>query len=229
MDREKYSEEKEEKIYTYINSNIKTNITPNIISFIEEITLKCYELMCNKLRSTINFISDNNIIIVYVTNIRQKNICIYLYKDNEEIGRFEISNFGEINNMSIYVDDENNIYRNKGLSRLMIASMIYVLKYEIKNFSNLILHSGVLLHIDADSSEGFWSSIGMEETRLYKRRDRGYEKDITLGQLEKWCFGNVGVLFTFGGNQNKKYKTKKSKTKKSKTKKLKNQKHKTKK
>jgi hypothetical protein len=152
----------------------------------------------NKFLTIIHFINENNITINYKTNVLQKNICICLYKNNEQIGTFEISNFGNKNSMSISIDEDINyrVYRSKGLARLMIASMMYVLKYKIAKFSNLKLNAGILLNIDTNAGTGFWEKIGMTENRFYLRRKRGYEMDITLRHLEKWSLGST-YLFEF--------------------------------
>jgi hypothetical protein len=188
------------KKVNFIKKDIsEEEITSVVLLFIVSETLNNKQNnCCNKLLNVINFINCNNITIKYNTNILQKNVCIYLYKINEVIGTFEINDFGNKNSMSISIDDDINygFYRGKGLSRLMVTSMIYLLKYEIKKFSNLILNPGFLLHIDTDASEGFWKKIGMTDNRFYLRRDIGYEMDITLRQLEKWSLGTT-YLFNF--------------------------------
>jgi hypothetical protein len=174
----------------FIKTNLFENISSNIILFIKNNKNKN-----NTLLAIINFINVNKIIIKYKTNALQKNICICLYKNDKIIGTFEISNFGNKNSMSINIEDDIN-YRNKGLSRLMIVSMIYILKHKINEFSNLKLNAGFLLNIDTNASAGFWEKIGMTENRYYLRRNYGYEMDMTLRQLEKWSLGTTN-LFTF--------------------------------
>lgn len=126
-------------------------------------------------------------------------------KEIVEIGSFGIDKLGKTNSMTINVEDEEDsgIYRNKGLARLLIASMIYVLQNKV----NIKLKNSDLLYIDSDASAGFWDTIGMVENPHYDDDeytgpDKGYEKYITVQGISMWCLGNSSVI-KFGGTKRK--------------------------
>ena len=200
-----------------------------------------------KLLQSMNFIKENKIQINYKarTDYFGTDVSVHMIKNKEietlrkkrkigtesvekepvEIGSFGIDKLGKTNSMSINVEDEEDsgIYRNKGLSRLLIASMIYVLQNKV----NVKLQNADLLYIDADASAGFWDKIGMIENPHYDDDeyvgpDKGYEKYITVQGISMWCLGNSQVL-KFGGTKRKtiRKKTKNNKTnKKSKNRKV---------
>jgi len=177
-----------------------------------------------KLEDTIKFIDENNIIISYNENSTSPEV--HLVKDGETIGYFSIVDLlpYETPSMSISIDedDDESYYRGKGLARLLIASMIYV----IKN-NNPHLTPMVLLFIDTDASNGFWDKIGMIENRHYLRKidviGRGHEKHIDLATISDWALNNNAIFRYGGGRTNTKSRTKKSQQKveiKSRTKRL---------
>lgn len=164
-------------VENFINSNIIRNKNDN-----------------DKLLNAMQFIKSNNINIYLMIN-KFNDFSIELLKDNDEIGRFEISKLGDTNSMGIFIDD---IYRGKELARLLVASVIYALK----KYANISKYA--LFKIDTDASVGFWDNIGMVENREYARRGYGYEKDILLRDLTLWCLGNTDVFNDYGGYKKRK-------------------------
>jgi hypothetical protein len=166
------------------------------------------------LEDTIKFIDVNNIIIFYNGNSISPEV--HLVKDGKTIGYFSIVDLlpDKTPSMSISIgdDEDESYYRGKGLARLLIASMIYV----IKN-NNPHLTPMVLLFIDTDASNGFWDKIGMIENRYYLRKidviGRGHEKHIDLATISDWALNNNAIFRYGGGRTNTKSRTKKSQQK----------------
>jgi len=162
-----------------------------------------------KLEDTIKFIDENNIIISYNENSTSPEV--HLVKDGETIGYFSIVDLlpYETPSMSISIDEDES-FRGKGLARLLIASMIYVIKNKNPYSTSL-----TLLFIDTDASNGFWEKIGMIENRFYLRKiyviGRGYELVIDLKTLSQWVLNNNTIFG--GGRTNTKSRTKKSQQK----------------
>ena len=200
---------------------VKKDITLNVEQFINKNAMNNKEEnVRDKLLATLQFIKTNSIRIMYVYDKLQNDLSIQLLLNNDIIGTFEIQKLGNKNSMGINIDDEINdeFYRNKGLARLMIASIIYVLVNTATMVNkNIILSKLSLLYIDTDASAGFWDKIGMTESRLYSRRGYGYEKEITLRDLASWCLGNNAMFMSGGKMKTNKRKTNKRKTNKRKT------------
>jgi len=173
-----------------------------------------------KINNSINFILESNISIIYKNNQDYTHPYIGVMDEKkDEIGHFDIVNFSfeGSKSMSIFVEDE---YQHFNISRLMIVSMLYILKYnnEYKN----IINNSIILSIDSDASNGFWDKIGMKKNRHYDSQNRdisyqGYEKIITLGELSRWGLG-YDIFSYQGGKKRKTSKRKMSKRKTSKRK-----------
>jgi len=195
------------------------NITDKINAFIHDsnnyshMTKDIYD----KLSKSINFIQVNNISIMYENNQEYTNPSIYLKYDNHDIvGKFVIEQFHNdgSKSMSIFVEEG---YNDQNLSRLMIVSMLYVLKTYYRDTND-----SLLLAIDTDASNGFWNYIGMVDNRQIASNSNrnipivGYEKIITLKELSWWGLGYN--IFSYKGGKTSKRKTSKSKRKTSKRK-----------
>lgn len=176
------------------------DITTSVEEFINSGIIRNKNIY-DKLFNAIQFIRLNNIHIYFMIN-KFNDLSIELLKDDDEIGRFEISKLGDKNSMGIYIDDN---YTGKELARLLVASVIYALKKYAK------ISKYTLFKIDTDASVGFWDNIGMVDNREYARRGYGYEKDISLRDITLWCLGNTDVFNDYGGY--KKRKTQKHKRK----------------
>jgi hypothetical protein len=82
--------------------------------------------------------------------------------------------------LSIGIEDD---FQGIQLSRVMMWSAILQLKKEEVNMEQYV-------YIDTDASVGFWDAIGMipnESERISGTKGCGYEKKITLTNIEKWC------------------------------------------
>jgi hypothetical protein len=194
-------------INTSMNYDTKTytDITNKISKFIIEELQESVKK--NKLIESMAFIRENNFKLIYKDN---RSPCIYLIDNDEidkideidEIGRFEISDFVSrgSKDMSISVEDnyKSKNLQGKGLARLLITSMIYILKTSEKY--KTLTRSDTILAIDTDASGGFWDNIGMKPNPYYAphghnlRNKRiipysGFEKIIKLGNLSKWAIG----------------------------------------
>ena len=145
-----------------------------------------------------NFKINNETIIT-------ENYIIYtsylLNQNNEQIGYFSFEgkqtnntlfNSGNTISMNISIEDD---YQKRGLSRLMVASL---LKYCLEQIPTI--RKDQLLTIDGDGSGGFWEHIGMKEGRYSYMRDErattklnhetvGFEKEITFSDLSFWALG----------------------------------------
>ena len=165
--------------------------------------------------------------ITYVSDVTQNYSLNYFtnaYINNSLIGRFGIRgagfNTGQPMSLSIYVDDN---YRGLGISKELIKRTCNLVK---RTFPDIRYDQ--MLVIDFDASDGFWTHIGMKNSRYYgsKRNleSRGYQGDITFRDL---CNYAHGVIRGSGIHTYKK-KPQKRKTKKRKTQKRKTQKRKTK-
>jgi hypothetical protein len=211
-------------------------ITEEIIHFIEN--LRTHHHITNEnyesISKSIQFVLQSHISIEYKNNEKNRHPHIGLYQSIDEniieVGKFEIEQFWlhGSKSMTIFVEDE---YQNHKLSRLMIVSMLYILKYTYQHTNN-----SIVLSIDTDASDGFWDKIGMKENPWYNSNDKnipyvGYEKIITVGELSRWGVGYD--IFSYNGGKKKrtnKKRTNKKKTNKKKkrksTKKTKSKKHK---
>jgi hypothetical protein len=204
-------------------------ITEEIIHFIEN--LRTHHHIMNKnyesISKSIQFVLQSHISIEYKNNENNSQPYIGLYQSIDEkiidVGKFEIEQFWlhGSKSMTIFVEDD---YQKHNLSRLMIVSMLYILKYKYQDTNN-----SIVLSIDTDASDGFWDKIGMKENPWYDSNDSndknipyaGYEKIITVGELSRWGVGYD--IFSYNGG--KKKRTNKKKKRKS-TKKTKSKKHK---
>ena len=218
-------------INTSMNYDTKTytDITNKISKFIIEELQESEKK--NKLMVSIAFIRKNNFKLIYKDN---RSPCIYLIDNDEideidkideidEIGRFEISDFVSrgSKDMSISVEDnyKSENLQGKGLARLLIASMIYILKTSEK-YKNLT-RTDTILAIDTDASGGFWDNIGMKPNPYYASHGhnlrnkriipyKGFEKIIKLGNLSNWAIGYNIFSSSKGGSKTKRNKHKRS-------------------
>jgi hypothetical protein len=170
------------------------NITGELKMYL--LTLKDTEEK-KKLVNSLNKISKHKFDILFERSKNSYNVFI-LDKLKAEVGYFTISvNEKFTLMMNIFVDDEyfDGNLRKIGLSRLLICSMIYVLKDNVRKDQ--------LLFIDVDASyenkKSFWDHIGMtycrfdKESRVGIRKTSldgsGCEKVITFSDLSKWATG----------------------------------------
>ena len=165
-----------------------TDITNNINLFIENNAKRTEKL---KLLKALDYIKQNNIKLNYKNEYNNIIHSITLIQNNIEIGYFQIDNLYTIPSMNIFIDDQ---YQGNQLSRLMITSILYVL--------SKCISSDLLLYIDCDASNGFWTSIGMKEnkyysTQIYKNRyNSGYELCIRIKELSKWALDNTNIFIS---------------------------------
>lgn len=116
------------------------------------------------------------------------------YNKNDEIAFFKIDGFGKkspfdsnkTNDMTIEVTDET--FKGKGISRQLFKVMFENIE---QLFPDLKKKQNQLFYIDADASDGFWKSIGMEENETYETDDddaegNGYELKITYKKIKQW-------------------------------------------
>jgi hypothetical protein len=153
--------------------------------------------MRQRLLTSLRFLKQNKIFILF-ENTNDKYTILLKTLPGKEVGDFSISNYKGLY-MNIYVDDEhlNGQLRNQGLSRVMIAAMIFQLE------ATNPLRSDHLLFIDVDASYensfSFWEHIGMKFCRFDQAERSGIrktsltgsgaEKVITYSDLSQWALG----------------------------------------
>jgi len=151
-----------------------------------------------RLLASIRFLKQNKIFILFENKGDKYTILLKTLR-GEEIGYFSISNHPNGLYIYIYVDDEylNGGLRNRGLSRLMIAAMIF--QMEATN----PFRGDQLLFIDVDASyengRSFWEHVGMKFCRFDEAKRSGIrkttltgsgsEKVITYSDLSQWALG----------------------------------------
>ena len=133
----------------------------------------------------LNFINEFDIMLDYNKSFGRR--VVTLSKNDIELGRFYIDG-EDLLDMSIYIEEDSNELRGKGLAKLMIGFLI------INMVNTEIVRKDHLVFIDTDASAGFWDKIGMIPNRYYERNQRningsGYEKVITFSKLSKWALG----------------------------------------
>ena len=154
--------------------------------------------MRQRLLNSLRFLKQNRIFILFENTNNKYTILLKTIED-KEIGDFNISNYDNGLFMYIYVDDEylNGGLRNQGLSRLMIAAMIF--QIEATN----PFRCDQLLFIDVDASyengSSFWEHIGMKFCRFDEVKRSGIrqttltgsgaEKVLTYSDLSQWALG----------------------------------------
>lgn len=109
---------------------------------------------------------------------------ILIIHNKVEIAHFEmLGDFSMTDTVSLSIGIEDE-FQGMQLSRIMMWSAIMKLKEE-----NIDMNEYV--YIDTDASAGFWDAIGMQpnenERGSFGEKGRGYEKKITLKNIEKWC------------------------------------------
>ena len=218
-------EEEKEAISPYMGPSHPIVINEVIEHFIRSISERLDEPTYGKLLRAIDFVNRENLKIIYRNNDGISPYIEILDETGNESCRFSIRDFHSTGScdLSIWVEDK---YKGQGLSRLLIASMIYCLRS-----NRPPLNKDTILAIDIDASKGFWDEIGMKKNRhcyseprdprLAKKWKCEYEKIISLSDLSKWTFGGYDIFPINGGKTRKSKKTKKTKTKKTKTKKTK--------
>jgi len=171
-----------DNIYYYGDTIVDSvDITDKIIEFVQSLEVTDIK---SKLWRSIEFIQNKGFKLFYKANDNYSP-CIYLVDETRTvIGRFEISQLYPTGtkDMSISVEDE---FQGNGLSRLLIASLIYILIKTPEYRS--VLTPDIILYIDTDASAGFWDSIGMRENDIIPYN--GYEKIIELSNLSKYAIG----------------------------------------
>ena len=154
--------------------------------------------MRQRLLTSIRFLKQNKIFILF-ENTSDKYTILLKTLRGQKVGDFVIFRNNSDLLMYIYVDDEylNGGLRNQGLSRLMIAAMIF--QMEATN----PFRRDQLFFIDVDSSyengRSFWEHIGMKFCRFDEAKRRGIrqttltgsgaEKVITYSDLSQWALG----------------------------------------
>ena len=154
--------------------------------------------MRQRLLTSIRFLKQNKIFILF-ENTSDKYTILLKTLRGQKVGDFVIFRNNSDLLMYIYVDDEylNGGLRNQGLSRLMIAAMIF--QMEATN----PFRRDQLFFIDVDSSyengRSFWEHIGMKFCRFDEAKRSGIrqttltgsgaEKVITYGELSQWALG----------------------------------------
>jgi hypothetical protein len=154
--------------------------------------------MRQRLLTSIRFLKQNKIFILF-ENTSDKYTILLKTLRGQKVGDFVIFRNNSDLLMYIYVDDEylNGGLRNQGLSRLMIAAMIF--QMEATN----PFRRDQLFFIDLDSSyengSSFWEHIGMKFCRFdeakrsgirqTKLTGSGAEKVITYSDLSQWALG----------------------------------------
>jgi len=154
--------------------------------------------MRQRLLTSLRFLKQNKIFILFENTNNKYTILLKTIED-KEIGDFNISNYDNGLFMYIYVDDEylNGGLRNQGLSRLMIAAMIFQLQ------ATNPFRCDQLLFIDVDASyengSSFWEHIGMKFCRFDEVKRSGIrqttltgsgaEKVLTYSDLSQWALG----------------------------------------
>lgn len=117
------------------------------------------------------------------------NRKINIMMGDTEVAHFEL--FGNLEyisdestrdtvSLSIGIEDD---FQGIQLSRVMMWSALLQLREEEVNMEQYV-------YIDTDASVGFWDAIGMipnENERISGTKGFGYEKNITLTNIEKWC------------------------------------------
>jgi hypothetical protein len=174
----------------------------DILSDIRRILSKVKPEYQQRIQKAIDYIERNGIDIDASYSVINREISIYLKKDENVIGYFTIDDFGlgRINSMHIEAneDDARSIGiespRNKQLSRFMMLCALIVIQK-----SKLPTNANMLFHIDADASLGFWDSIGMINVEDYQgsaNPQHGYEKTIELQNIFHWVLGttNINIL-----------------------------------
>jgi hypothetical protein len=129
---------------------------------------------------------------------KERTLSIKLVKEGQEYGHFTMSGHAPENegplldplqviSLTIFVEDE---YTGQKWSRRMIREMIQKI--------GPYMSDDQLLYIDADSSNGYWTSIGMKPNPHYVIDDShrvigdGYELVISYGDLKKYAFPEIG-------------------------------------
>ena len=142
-------------------------------------------ILSEKNLKALNFINEIDIMLDYNKSFGRR--VVTLSKNDIELGRFYIDG-EDLLDMSIYIEEDSNELRGKGLAKLMIGFLI------INMVKTELVRKDQLVFIDADASAGFWDKIGMIPNRYYERNQRnisgsGYEKVITFSKLSKWALG----------------------------------------
>jgi len=151
-----------------------------------------------RLLSSLEFLKKNKIFLQFEKSDTKYTVLLKTIKD-EEVGDFEIFCHTSGLLMSIYVDDDymNGRLRKQGLSRVMIAAMIFQME------STNPFRSDQLFFIDVDASyendRSFWEHIGMKLCRFDEVQRSGIrklsltgsgnEKVITYSDLSLWSLG----------------------------------------
>jgi len=179
------------------NNIVSTFFNVAFINFVKTAKQIKADIRHQLLRS-LEFLKNNKIYVLFEKtetrySILLKNILGW------EVGDFAVLNHTSGLLMNIYVDDEymNGRLRKQGLSRLMIAAMIF--QMEATN----PFRGDQLFCIDVDSSyengTSFWEHIGMNLCRFDEVKRSGIrklsltgsgnEKVITYRDLSLWSLG----------------------------------------
>jgi len=176
--------------------SVSTFFNIAFINFVET-TQQINPDMRKRLLTSLRFLKQNKIFILFENTSDKYTISLKTIL-GKEVGDFSISNYRGLF-MNIYIDDDHmdGQLRNQGLSRVMIAAMIFQ-QQETNPF-----RGDQLLFIDVDSSFqngcSFWEHIGMKFCRFDEVKRSGIrktsltgsgaEKMITYRDLSQWALG----------------------------------------
>ena len=97
----------------------------------------------------------------------------------ELLGNLESDKESSLETVSLSIGIEDD-FQGMQLSRIMMWSAVLQLREEGVNMEQYV-------YIDTDASAGFWDAIGMIPNEDDGIKGFGYEKKITLNNIEKWC------------------------------------------
>ena len=179
------------------NNNVSTFFNFAFINFVKTAKQIRADIR-ERLLSSLDFLKNNKIFLLFEKS-DAKYIVLLKTNLDKEVGDFAISTHTSGLLMNIYIDDEymNGCLRKQGLSRLLIAAMIFQME------ATHPFRCDQLFFIDVDASyengRSFWEHIGMNLCRFdevhrsgirkLSLTGSGNEKVITYSDLSRWSLG----------------------------------------